>query len=102
MAPTPPLHLLTKRDNMGFALHPSLIVLLVLLGAGFMVAAGYAINSAFGFREDGNGFKATSPEQMQYMADVRARNMDKMMSEGQRAWARGEESSRRTGDVVYN
>lgn len=92
-------HLLKRDDNMGFLLPPALIILLILLGAGFLVACGFAIHSAFGFGPDPNRFKHMSAEQMTYMAEVRVRNAMALEHEGRKGWGRG---SRRTGDVVYD
>jgi hypothetical protein len=44
------LHLsdLAKRDNMGYAIHPSLIVLIIIIGAAMVVACAFAVYQLFG------------------------------------------------------
>ncbi|OAL03981.1 hypothetical protein IQ06DRAFT_195859, partial [Phaeosphaeriaceae sp. SRC1lsM3a] len=79
-------HLLKRDDNMGFELPPALIILLILIGAGFLVACGFAIHSAFGFGPNPNRIKPMSAEQMEYMAEVRIRNMTCLEQEGRRTW----------------
>ncbi|KAF2817254.1 uncharacterized protein BDZ99DRAFT_431209 [Mytilinidion resinicola] len=86
MAPTALLHSLAdavsntaaqhlhKRDNMGYAIPPSLIVLICMLGAGICVCLGFAVHSQF-FGTSSNELKSMSPEQMDYMREVRERNM---------------------------
>ena len=67
---------LEKRDNMGFLIPPSAIVLLVMLGAGCLVCCGYAVWRLMEGSEGATGFKPRTVEQEQYMADVRTRNME--------------------------
>jgi hypothetical protein len=101
MAPAMPLHLLKRDDgNMGFALPPSIIILLIMIGALILVCMGYAIHKTFGFPTDGNGFKDMSVAQMDYMAEVRIRNMEHLEQEGRRAWAGKKPIGR--GEVVYD
>lgn len=101
MAPVHLHQLLKRDDNMGFLLPPAVIVLLVLIGSGFLVACGYAVHSAFGFGTNPNGIKPMSAEQMTYMAEVRVRNAMALEHEGRRAWGR-DRGSRRTAEVVYD
>ena len=75
-----PLHLLLRRDE--YVIPPSIIVLLIIIGAGFLVCCGYAIHSAFGFGKDTDGIKPLSNAQYDYMAEVRARNTDALAYEG--------------------
>ncbi|RMZ72485.1 hypothetical protein GMOD_00007479 [Pyrenophora seminiperda CCB06] len=89
---------LLKRDQ-DYVIPIPLIILLIILGAGLLVCMGYAIYSMFASKQDGNGIKQMSSEQMEYMAEVRLRNMDGLMSEGRRGY-RG--MSKQRGDVVYN
>ena len=77
--------LMKRDDNNGFLLPESIIVLLIILGAGFFVCCGYAIHSAFGFGTDDNGIKSHSASQYEYMAEVRARNMDALARTGARS-----------------
>lgn len=101
-------HLLKREDaNMGFLFPPAVITLLICLGAGFLVCVGYAIHSAFGFGPDNNRIKPLSAEQMEYMTEVRVRNMMALEFEGRKAWeagraARSGPSGRREGEVVYD
>jgi hypothetical protein len=83
--PDMPAMAFEKRDNMGYAIHPSLIVLLILLAAAALVTCGYAVNRLVGIEESPNGFKARTVEQDDYMREVRSRNVDGLMSEGKRA-----------------
>lgn len=89
-------HPLIKRDE--YAIPETVIILLIMLGAGICVCVGYAINATFGFREDGNGMKPMTPEQQEYMAQVRVTNMNGLMAEG----ARSHRGGLRRGDVVYD
>lgn len=100
------MHTLLKRDdaNMGFLFPPAVITLFVCLGAGFLVCVGYAVHSAFGFGPDNNRLKPLSAEQMEYMAEVRVRNMMGLEHEGRKASGMGRAgpSGRREGEVVYD
>jgi hypothetical protein len=103
MPPHPILALAKRDDNGGFLFPPAVIVIFVLLGAGFCVACGFAINSAFGFSSDNNNMKAAGAEQMSYMAEVRIRNMEALEKEGRMAWGRGRaQGGVREGEVVYD
>jgi hypothetical protein len=73
---------LQKRDNMGFAVPPWAIILLVMLGGGFAVCCGFAMFRFYYDYDEGNKFKRR-PEQDAYMREVR-----------ERSWL---ELSRRTG-----
>ncbi|KAF9740484.1 hypothetical protein PMIN06_007637 [Paraphaeosphaeria minitans] len=89
MAP-PPLHTRDDADNMGYAIPPNAIVLLVLLGAGFVIAMLYGMDRMTGFR----GREAVAPrplsaEQAAYMAEVRRRNVMMLCEEAARG--RGKE-----------
>lgn len=74
-----------KRDNMGYALHPVVIVLLILLGALGLVVCGYAVNRLLGIEDSSDGFKARTVEQDDYMREVRSRNVNGLMSQGRRS-----------------
>lgn len=67
---------------------------------------GYAIHQAFGFGPDNNRIKPLSAEQMEYMAEVRVRNMMALEHEGRKAWGEERERERRSGpsrgEVVYD
>lgn len=97
----PVTHHLSRRDeNMGFTLPPSIIILLIMLAASFLVCMGFAIHSAFGFGTDPNQPKPMSVEQMEYMAEVKVRNLEALQREG-RSWM--STGKRRVGDseTVY-
>ncbi|KAF2024565.1 hypothetical protein EK21DRAFT_78421, partial [Setomelanomma holmii] len=94
-------HHFTKRDAGSmpdFDLPKPVIVLLIMIGALLLVCMGYAVHHAWGFGTDGNGIEPLSVSQMEYMAEVRVRNMEHLEREGQ--WARGM-GKRRDGEVVY-
>jgi hypothetical protein len=69
---------LQKRNNMGYQIHPSLIVLLVILGAGFCVCVAFAIYQNLGERHNPDMWQKRRPEQDAYMRDVRERNWLRM------------------------
>jgi hypothetical protein len=80
---------IAPRDNAGYALPFSVIVLIVIFGALALVICGYAVHRTFGFTNDDNGFKPVTVAQAEYMAEVRVRNMDSLAYEGRRSqWAR--------------
>jgi hypothetical protein len=81
---------LAKRDD-EFLIPKPVIVILIMLGAIFLVCCGYAVHSAFGFGTDHNKLKPLSNAQQEYMAEVRVRNMDALAYEG--AVSRGDYSS---------
>jgi hypothetical protein len=101
MAPSSPIHSFAKRDNMGFELPPTIIVLLIMIAAGFVVCMGFAVHNAFGFGDNSNQPKPMTVEQMEYMAEVKVRNLEALQREG-RHWQGS--SKRRMGDseVVYD
>lgn len=76
--------MLEKRDNMGYAIPPAAIILLILLGAAFVVAGVAAVGKLVE-GPNPNGIKQFTPEQMEYMKEVRDRNIDGLMSEGRRS-----------------
>lgn len=77
------------RDQADYAIPFGVIILIIIFGAICLVICGYAVHSIFGFGENGNGFKPMSVAQLEYMAEVRIRNMDMLAYEGQRSqWAR--------------
>ena len=78
---------LAKRDNMGYAMAPPLIVLLCILGAGFAVCIGFAI-FRFYYDHDPDSWQKRNHEQDAYMREVRERN-----------WLRLE---RITGNHIYS
>lgn len=104
----PPPHLLTIHLDMGYEIPPTIIVLLIILGSLFVVCLGYAIHSTFGFHDEGNGIKPMSVEQMEYMAEVRVRNMRVLDYEGSLARGMGGrrdrrvEAVRQADEVVYS
>ena len=105
---------LAKRDNMGYAIHPSLIVLIIIFGAGCIVACAFAVYQLFGnvstiscFLPDlipptlsraivrgqkanisthqsmnADNWGARTPEQDDYMREVRHRNVSGLMGVG--------------------
>jgi hypothetical protein len=73
-------HAFEKRDNMGYPIHPIAIVLLAILGAGFLVACAFAVHSSYG-RSSADVLPGRSIAQEQYMQDVRARNVDDIMAQ---------------------
>jgi hypothetical protein len=88
---------LSKREDSEYIIPKPVIILLIMLGSGLCVCIGFAIHSTYGFRADGNDHKEMTPEQMEYMTEVRVRNMQKLMVEG----ATHHKGPVR-GDVVYN
>ncbi|KAF2261802.1 hypothetical protein CC78DRAFT_535407 [Lojkania enalia] len=72
-----------KRDNMGYAIHPALIVLLIILGAGLVVTAIAGMVRVY-FKDDSEGIKPISGEQFDYMKQVRERNLQGLYEEGRR------------------
>jgi hypothetical protein len=88
---------LVKRDSSEYLLPKPVIVILIMLGSGLLVCVGFAIHSTFGFRPDGNDSKQMTPEQMEYMTEVRVRNMERLMAEGAKY-----HSGPRRGEVVYD
>jgi hypothetical protein len=95
-----PTHHFTKRDNMGYAIPPTVIVLLIMVGAGFLVCMAYAVHSAFGFGQDRNEPKPPTVEQMEYMAEVKIRNLEAMQREGRVYMGHGKR--REEGEVIYD
>jgi hypothetical protein len=76
-------HVFEKRDNMGYPIHPLLIVFFAVLGAGFLVACGFAIHSSY-HRGTEDDAPSRSIAQEQYMQKVRARNLDDIMAQSAR------------------
>ena len=70
---------------MGFAIHPALIVLLIMVGSAVAVMMGYAVHKLVGFNDSSDGFKPRTQEQEIYMREVRDRNVDGLMVEGRRS-----------------
>jgi hypothetical protein len=70
---------------MGFQMAPSLIIFLVILGAGALVCCGFAVFRFYGgdIEDDSSRFKRT-PEQDQYMREVRERTWHKLPKLGVR------------------
>jgi hypothetical protein len=64
---------------MGFQMAPSLIIFLVILGAGALVCCGFAVFRFYGgdIEDDSTRFKR-NPEQDQYMREVRERTWRKL------------------------
>jgi hypothetical protein len=102
MAPTH--HLLKRASDMGYDIPPTVIVLLIMFASLCVVCLGYATHKLLGFSTDGNGFKHITVEQMEYMAEVRVRNMASLQYEGRKAWAEGDGQGRkgREREVVYS
>ncbi|KAF1914693.1 hypothetical protein BDU57DRAFT_301596 [Ampelomyces quisqualis] len=65
---------LAKRDNMGYAMPPPLIVFLCILGAGFAVCIGFAIFRFYGDSGNSDIWQKRRPDQDAYMREVRERN----------------------------
>lgn len=75
---SPATMVLHKRDNMGFQMAPSLIIFLVILGAGGAVCCGFAIFRFYsGDPADDTRFNR-SAEQDAYMREVRERTFRKL------------------------
>jgi hypothetical protein len=74
-----------KRDNMGYAIPPMAIVVLCLFGAGVLVVMGYAASRMFMTEDDSNAIKPLTVDQHEYMATVRARNLDVLQHEAHRS-----------------
>lgn len=61
---------------MGYAIPPNAIVLLVLLGTGFVLAMLYGMDRMTGFRgREVDAPRPLSSEQAAYMVEVRRRNV---------------------------
>ncbi|KAF1922701.1 uncharacterized protein M421DRAFT_77415 [Didymella exigua CBS 183.55] len=70
---------LDKRDNMGFQVAPSLIIFLVILGAGALVCCGFAVMRFWGGDEaQDTSYMSRSVEQDRYMREVRERTWGKL------------------------
>lgn len=68
-----------KRDNMGFQMAPSLIIFLVILGAGGLVVCGFAVMRFWGGDEAQDmSYQHRSVEQDRYMKEVRDRTWGKL------------------------
>jgi len=68
---------LKRDDDDGYLIPKTAIVLLVMLGAGFVIAAAYGMHRVMGFGgHDKPQAKSMSIEQQQYMAGVRTRNVN--------------------------
>ena len=76
--------LLEKRDNMGFALSPALIIFLVILGGGALVCIGFAFYRFYGDDADQHHWTHRTPEQDAYMKEVRERTWRKLPKPGAR------------------
>ncbi|KAF2737226.1 hypothetical protein EJ04DRAFT_431394 [Polyplosphaeria fusca] len=77
---------------MGYAIHPSLIVLLIMLGAAFLVAMGFGVSRIYGTTQD-HMLRPMSNEQAGYMREVRERGMQGLYWEGRRSQYRGKGTS---------
>jgi hypothetical protein len=69
---------LARRDNMGFAIAPALIIFLVIVGGGALVCIGCAIYGFYSDDFNDNGWRNRTPEQDAYMKEVRERNWSKL------------------------
>ncbi|KAF2660021.1 hypothetical protein K491DRAFT_775033 [Lophiostoma macrostomum CBS 122681] len=79
------LHLrdLAKRDsNMGYAIPPTVIVLLIIFGAACVVACAFAVYQLFGNSMNAENWGVRTPEQDEYMREVRHRNVSGLMGTG--------------------
>lgn len=85
---TTTFHHFAKREE-GYLIPKPLIVLLIMMGAIFVVCMGYAIHATFGFGNNPNRLRPLSPEQQEYMAEVRVRNMEGLMHEGAKSRVNG-------------
>jgi hypothetical protein len=74
---------LLKRDNMGYDIHPILIVFLIMLGSAVLLVCCYGFHQYLSSSKNEEGIKPATEEQMQYMKEVRARNQDALMYEVQ-------------------
>lgn len=72
-------HVVEKRDNMGYAIHPFGIVILSMLGAGFLVAAAFAVTASYRRMEDAEIPRSVSQDH--YMREVRTRNFNGLLAE---------------------
>jgi hypothetical protein len=86
MAPT--THHLAKRDE-ELILPKIVIQFLIMLGAVCVTCLAYAVHRTWGFGPNSNGIKPITVEQMEYMAEVRVRNMNALAREGRLAWHHG-------------
>lgn len=70
---------LDRRDNMGYAMAPALIVFVVILGAGGLVVCGFAVMRFWGGDEaQDTTYMNRSVEQDRYMREVRERTWGKL------------------------
>ncbi|KAH8728607.1 hypothetical protein GQ44DRAFT_608512 [Phaeosphaeriaceae sp. PMI808] len=70
---------------MGFSLPPTVIILIIMIGACMLTCLGYAVHKIWGFGEDSNGFRPMSVAQMEYMAEVRVHNLQVLENESRLA-----------------
>jgi hypothetical protein len=77
-------NVLEKRDNMGFAMSPMAIVALALAGAGVALVMAYGLGRFFFSEKDPPPMEA-SASQLDYMREVRSRNLDGLMADGAHA-----------------
>jgi hypothetical protein len=77
--------ILAKRADEEYFVPKPILVLLVIILALFFWAIGYAVHSTFGFGPNPNVYKPLKVEQMEYMAEVRVRNMDSLAYEAAQA-----------------
>lgn len=67
------------------------------------MCVGFAVHSSFGFKSSGNGMKNMGAEQMEYMTEVRGRNLARMMAQGQLSRMEGAgPGGMRKGESVYD
>ncbi|KAF1952188.1 hypothetical protein CC80DRAFT_495530 [Byssothecium circinans] len=88
MAPAPKLMARTvfeKRDEIaGFDIPPLVIVLLCMVASGILLVMCYGV-ARFAFPDETQGPKEASAAQLDYMREVRARNLDGLMADGAHA-----------------
>ncbi|CAI6336361.1 unnamed protein product [Periconia digitata] len=106
MAPSVALianNLLHKREQNGSGIQvdlpPLAIIVLVMVGAGFLILMAYGIARFAGPMD--KPIKETSAAQHDYMREVRARNLDGVMAEGHAA-RYGRASTRMDGSSVVS
>ncbi|KAF2642071.1 hypothetical protein P280DRAFT_468523 [Massarina eburnea CBS 473.64] len=75
---------LGKRDNSGFLVAPAVIVLLAMCGAGVLIVVCYGA-ARFWMSEEEKGIPEPPAEQVDYMRELRARNLDALMADGAHA-----------------
>ncbi|ORY05903.1 hypothetical protein BCR34DRAFT_490511 [Clohesyomyces aquaticus] len=73
---------------MGYAIHPSLIVLLIMLATVVVIMMGYAMHRLLGLKDASDGYKPRNVDQEEYMREVRHRSQVGLYHEGRRGAGR--------------